>query len=79
MREDLELRQSQMSQLIRAGLKKTEREAKVKKGIGNAMQVVLAAKGMISSAVQVCPQAALAWTGASLALQVSLPPYDCAD
>jgi hypothetical protein len=35
-----ERRREQMSKLIQTGLKKTEKEAKVKKGIGNAMRVV---------------------------------------
>jgi len=74
-----ELRRSQMSRLVKTGLEKTEREAKVKRGIGNAMQVVLAANDTIGSAVQACPQAALAWAGVSLALQASLPPRDYND
>ncbi|RYP47535.1 hypothetical protein DL768_006412 [Monosporascus sp. mg162] len=61
--DDRRARQSQMRQLIRAGLEKTSREAKVKENIGTAIQVVLSMKSMISSAVQVVPQAALAWTG----------------
>jgi hypothetical protein len=65
-----EMRRSQMKELIETGLKKTEKEAKVKQGIGNAMQGVLNVKDIIDSAVQACPQAALAWTGVSLALQV---------
>jgi hypothetical protein len=67
-----ETRRSQMSQLIQAGLKKTERQAKVKQGVGEAMQVVLSAKETIGSAIQSMPQAALAWAGVCLALQVSL-------
>lgn len=46
-----EMRRSQMSQLVQKGLKKTEKEAKVKQGIGNAMQVALGANGIITSAV----------------------------
>jgi hypothetical protein len=65
-------RRLQMTQLIRAGLKKTKREANVKKGAGDAIQVVLSAKNMIDSVIQNVPQAALAWTGVCFALQVSL-------
>jgi hypothetical protein len=72
-----ETRRSQMRELIQTGLKKTEKEAKVKQGFGNAIQGVLNVKDMIDSAVQACPQAALAWTGVSLALQVSLSPWNC--
>jgi hypothetical protein len=74
-----EMRRSQMSQLVQKGLKKTEKEAKVKQGIGNAMQVALGANDIITFAVQSCPQAALAWTGVTLALQVSLSPRNCSD
>jgi hypothetical protein len=70
--KNLEMRRSQMIQLVQKGLKKTEKEAKVKQGIGNAMQVVLGANDIITFAVRACPQAALAWTGVTLALQVSL-------
>ena len=69
--KDLDTRQRQMKQLVDAGLRKTEREANVKHGIGEAVQVVLSAKDMISSAIQAVPQAALAWTGVCFALQVS--------
>jgi hypothetical protein len=69
-------RRSQMIQLVQTGLMKTEKEAKVKQAIGEAMQPVLLAKDMIGSAVQAVPQAALAWTGVCLALQVCLPPRD---
>ena len=48
-----------MSQLVQEGLKKTEKEAKVKQGIGNTMQIALRANNIITSAVQSCPQAAL--------------------
>jgi hypothetical protein len=70
------IRRSQMSQLIQAGLKKTEREAKAKQIIGNAMQVVLSAKDIVGSAIQAVPQAALAWAGVCFALQILLNPTD---
>jgi hypothetical protein len=76
---NLEMRRSQMGQLVQKGLKKTEKEAKVKQGIGNVMQVALGADEIIKLAVQACPQAALAWTGVSLGLQVSLSPRCCRD
>ena len=69
-----ETRRSQMSQLVQAGLKKTDAEAKLKQGIGNAMQVILSAKDIIDSAIQTVPQAALAWTGVCFTLQMLLNP-----
>jgi N-terminal domain of NWD NACHT-NTPase len=68
---DPDTRRGQMKLLIDAGLDKTAREAKVKEGIGAAMDIVQSAKDIISSAVQAMPQAALAWTGVCVALEVS--------
>jgi hypothetical protein len=60
----------QMEQLAQAGLKKTEGEHKVKQAVGDVLQGVLAVKDIVSLAVQTVPQAALAWTGVCLAVQV---------
>ena len=49
---DSEIRRSQMRQLVQAGLKKTEAEAKLKQDIGNVMQVILSAKDIVDSAIQ---------------------------
>ena len=65
-------RRRQMTQLIHAGLDKTAREAMVKEGLGVAVAVVLSARNIISSAIQAVPQAALAWTGVCLVLEVRL-------
>jgi hypothetical protein len=56
---------------VRWGLDKTAREAKVKDGLGHTMDIVLSAKNTISFAIQAMPQAALAWTGVCIALEVS--------
>jgi hypothetical protein len=69
-----ELRRLQMSQLIQTGLQKIKKEDEAKQDIGDAMQVVLSAQDIIGSAVQTIPQAALAWAGVCLALQVGLSP-----
>jgi N-terminal domain of NWD NACHT-NTPase len=71
---NLTTRRSQMEELVQAGLKKMERENKVKQGIGEAMQGVLSVKDIIGSALQPVPHAAIAWTGVCFALQVSLLP-----
>ncbi|KAL2197078.1 hypothetical protein P885DRAFT_68962 [Corynascus similis CBS 632.67] len=70
-RDDADARRRQMARLIHAGLDKTEREDKVKEGLGVAVDVVLSARNVISSAVQAVPQAALAWIGMCLALEVA--------
>jgi hypothetical protein len=61
-----------MEQLVRTGLDKTAREVKVKAGFGPAMDVVISVKDTISSAIQAVPQAALAWAGVCIALEVRL-------
>lgn len=63
-------RRGQMLQLIQAGLDKTAGEAKIKQAIGS----VLSAKDIISDAIQAVPQAALAWTGLCVALEVVQNP-----
>ena len=65
-----DVRRRQMIQLIHAGLDKTAREATVKEYLGVAAEVVLSTRDIISSAIQAVPQAALAWAGICLALEV---------
>ncbi|KAK3955856.1 hypothetical protein QBC32DRAFT_321280, partial [Pseudoneurospora amorphoporcata] len=67
-------RRRQMTQLINAGLAKTEREVKVKESLGVAVDAVLSAKNTISAAIQAVPQAALAWTGICIALEMLANP-----
>ncbi|TFA99194.1 hypothetical protein CCMA1212_008940 [Trichoderma ghanense] len=67
---DTRARRSQMRKLIQDGLGKTSGEAKIKQAIG----AVLSAKDMISAAIQAVPQAALAWTGVCVALEMIQNP-----
>lgn len=69
--KDKEARRSQMRQLIDKGLAKTELEAQVKQGAGRVVDILLVPNHMISTALKGCPEAALAWTGVTFALQVS--------
>lgn len=70
---DSDARRRQMTELIHAGLKKTAGEAKWKESVGKAADFVMKAKDIISSAIQAVPQAAFAWTGVCIVLEVSLP------
>ncbi|UKZ53066.1 hypothetical protein TrVGV298_006853 [Trichoderma virens] len=65
-----DVRRKQMNELIRAGLDKTAREAKVKDGLGTAMGIILSLKNMVSTAVAAVPQASIAWSGVCIALGV---------
>lgn len=70
---DSDARRRQMTELIHAGLRKTAGEAKWKESVGKAANFVMKAKDIISLAIQAVPQAAFAWTGVCLVLEVSLP------
>lgn len=67
---DPDVRRKQMLKIVQDGLQKTNREADVWHGIGETAQLVLSAKGMVDSAIQAVPQAALAWAGVCFVLQV---------
>ena len=71
-----DIRRLQMHKLAQVGLKKTEKEAKTKQIIGDALQVVLSARNIVSSAMEASPQASLAWTGVCFALQILVNPVD---
>lgn len=69
---DIARRWSQTDQLIQAGLRKPEKEAKNKQSIGDVMQKALSVTDLVSLAlIQTMPQAALAWTGACFTSQAS--------
>ncbi|KAL2140827.1 hypothetical protein VTI28DRAFT_3191 [Corynascus sepedonium] len=78
-RDDADARRRQMARLIHAGLDKTGREAKVKEGLGVAVDVVLSSMNVISSAIQAVPQAALAWSGMCLALEMFANPISATE
>lgn len=59
-----------MRQLIYDGLNKTAKEARVKEVIG----IAISTKDIITNAVQAAPQAALAWTGVCVALEMMQNP-----
>ncbi|KAL7799942.1 quinon protein alcohol dehydrogenase-like superfamily [Trichoderma ceciliae] len=63
-------RRQQMNELIRLGLDKTAREAKVKDGLATAMGIVLSLKDVVSPAIAAMPQASIAWSGVCVALGV---------
>ena len=70
-------RATQMDQLLKTGLDKTEKLANVGKNIGVAINIVLSVKDAVGSALQPVPVAALAWTGLCVALDVSNSCQTC--
>lgn len=68
--DDPGARRAQMRTLVTSGWAKIERETKMKESLDKGVQALLSAKRIISSAIQTVPQAALAWTGVCVALEV---------
>jgi len=62
-----------MKRLIEGGLNKTAPEAKTKEQIGALIDVLLATKNVVSSAIKAMPQASLVWASVYVALEVSNP------
>ncbi|KAK7414057.1 hypothetical protein QQX98_007089 [Neonectria punicea] len=67
-------RSHQMKQLVRIGLEKTAKNANIKQGIENGMQTATIVRGMVDKAIQASPEAAVAWVGVCLALDILSNP-----
>jgi hypothetical protein len=65
-----ETRSLQMQQVVRKGLDRTQKQASIKQGIDEGFQVWQTLKGTVGKAVQMAPEAAVAWAGVCLGLEV---------
>lgn len=68
------VRQQDMVQLVRTGLKKVEKASKITKTMGSFAEAILAAKPLADLVIQAVPHtapAALPWAGVCAGLQVS--------
>ncbi|KPM42909.1 Vegetative incompatibility protein HET-E-1 [Neonectria ditissima] len=72
--EGQEGRSHQMKELVRIGLEKTAKNANIKQGIENGMQTATIVRGMVDKAIQASPEAAVAWVGVCLALDILSNP-----
>ncbi|KAJ0136869.1 Uncharacterized protein HZ326_20131 [Fusarium oxysporum f. sp. albedinis] len=68
--DDIELPRTQMARLIQAGLEKTGREAVAKRQMGEGMRVISSVRDLIGTALKHAPEAAAAWGGVCVLLQV---------
>lgn len=66
-------RRPQMESLVQVGLERTAKEVAIKQKVNVGIQTVSMVKGAMDKAVQVAPQAAIAWVGVCFVLEVSLP------
>ncbi|KFA80866.1 hypothetical protein S40288_09798, partial [Stachybotrys chartarum IBT 40288] len=71
---DRKIRSRQMQQLVRNGLDRTQRQGSIKQGIDEGLQVWQAVRGTVDKAVQMAPQAAVAWAGVCLGLEILSNP-----
>lgn len=69
--DDPTKRQAHMRILVDEGRKKVATSSKITKRVGDVVEYIQKAKGMIDVAIQNIPQAALPWAGVCIGLQVS--------
>jgi hypothetical protein len=74
--ENVDKRRIQMQQLVQHGLRKTEKDAQVKQGVGDGIQAAMAIKEVVDKAIQASPEAAVAWVGVCFALEVCSPTME---
>ncbi|CAG9949334.1 unnamed protein product [Clonostachys rosea f. rosea IK726] len=63
-----------MQQLVHAGLDRTQKQVSIKRGIDEGLQAVQAIRAMVDKAVQAAPEAAVAWVGVCLGLEILSNP-----
>ncbi|KFA55450.1 hypothetical protein S40293_09850 [Stachybotrys chartarum IBT 40293] len=71
---DRETRSRQMQQVVRRGLDRTQKQASVKQGIGEGLQVWQVVRGIVDKAVSMAPEGAIAWAGVCLGLEILSNP-----
>ncbi|KAL6352385.1 hypothetical protein LRP88_14152 [Fusarium phalaenopsidis] len=64
----------QMQQLVQEGLDRTQKAASIKRGIDEGLQAVQAVRGIVDKAVHAAPEAAVAWVGVCLGLEILSNP-----
>ncbi|KAH7302809.1 hypothetical protein B0I35DRAFT_384701, partial [Stachybotrys elegans] len=69
-----ETRCRQMQQLVQEGLDRTQKAASIKRGIDEGLQAVQAVREIVDKAVHAAPEAAVAWVGVCLGLEILSNP-----
>ncbi|WAO93526.1 Hypothetical protein NCS54_01107600 [Fusarium falciforme] len=64
----------QMQQLVQAGLDRTQKQASIKRGIDEGLQAVQEVRRIVDKAVYAAPEAAVAWVGVCLGLEILSNP-----
>ncbi|KAH7124530.1 hypothetical protein EDB81DRAFT_208226 [Dactylonectria macrodidyma] len=71
-----ETRWHQMQQLVKEGLDRTQKQASIKQGIEEGLQAVQAMRGIVDKAVHAAPEAAVAWAGVCIGLEIVSNPIN---
>ncbi|OBS17520.1 hypothetical protein FPOA_12012 [Fusarium poae] len=64
----------QMQQLVQAGLDRTQKQASIKQGIDEGLQAVQEVRRIVDKALHAAPEAAVAWVGVCLGLEILSNP-----
>lgn len=64
-------RSEQMRKLVGSGLERSRKKDAVWQGVGQGLQAVQEVRRLVDGAIQAAPQAAVAWVGVCLGLEVS--------
>ncbi|KAG4261888.1 hypothetical protein FPRO03_11356 [Fusarium proliferatum] len=68
------VKSQQMWRLVYSGLERSKRQAKVKESVSNIMETIDNLKGVVDKAVKYSSEAAIAWAGISLGLEILSNP-----
>lgn len=68
--DNREARNKQMQAMVSKGLERTKRHTSIKEGLGQGLQVVDSVRGIVDQSIQAAPQAAVAWVGVCMGLEV---------
>lgn len=72
--QDVEKRQKQMRQLVQNGSQRINKETDTKQSIQSGIKVAMVLKEVVDKAVQASHEAALAWVGVCIGLQILMNP-----
>ncbi|RBA11776.1 hypothetical protein FPRO05_14235 [Fusarium proliferatum] len=64
----------QMQQLVQEGLDRTQKAASIKRGIDEGLQAVQAVRGIVDKAIHAAPEAAVAWVGVCIGIEILSNP-----
>ncbi|KAH7309923.1 hypothetical protein B0I35DRAFT_359209, partial [Stachybotrys elegans] len=74
IQKDWKSRSRQMQQLVQTELDQMKKRDSITRGLDESLQAVQAVRGIIDGAIRAAPEAAVAWAGVCLGLEILLNP-----